>query len=122
MEERSLDAQADVGGCTTYAQHGISLNDPIKSNYGWSPLKPINPPPEPRAAHSADVIGGSKIYIFAGWNGRKALNDLHVLETDKLKWTEVSTANVPFERNNVGWNHIQKHYCISFCLLSMPLL
>ena len=36
-----------------------------------------------RAAHSCDKVGNS-LYIFGGWNGKKALNDLYVLDLDKL--------------------------------------
>jgi hypothetical protein len=36
-----------------------------------------------RAAHSCDKVG-SCLYIFGGWNGKKALNDLYVLDLDKL--------------------------------------
>ena len=28
---------------------------------------------------------GDFLYIFGGWNGKKALNDLYVLDLDKLK-------------------------------------
>ena len=38
-----------------------------------------------RAAHSCDKVGNS-LYIFGGWNGKKALNDLYVLDLDKLTW------------------------------------
>ncbi len=38
-----------------------------------------------RAAHSCDKVGNS-LYIFGGWNGKKALNDLYVLDLDKLIW------------------------------------
>lgn len=36
-----------------------------------------------RAAHSCDKVGNN-LYIFGGWNGKKALNDLYVLDLDKL--------------------------------------
>ena len=38
-----------------------------------------------RAAHSCDKVGNC-LYIFGGWNGKKALNDLYVLDLDKLIW------------------------------------
>ena len=38
-----------------------------------------------RAAHSCDKVGNF-LYIFGGWNGKKALNDLYVLDLDKLIW------------------------------------
>uniref|UniRef100_A0A0G4GSZ3 BTB domain-containing protein n=1 Tax=Chromera velia CCMP2878 TaxID=1169474 RepID=A0A0G4GSZ3_9ALVE len=56
--------------------------------------------PGPRAAHSCDIIGDTKLFVFGGWNGKKALNDLHILDVDKKKWIEVKAANPPTERNN----------------------
>ncbi len=41
--------------------------------------------PGPRAAHSCNLIG-NKMIVFGGWNGKKGLNDLHVLDVDKLEW------------------------------------
>ena len=38
-----------------------------------------------RAAHSCDKVGNS-LYIFGGWNGKKALNDLYALDLDRLIW------------------------------------
>ena len=56
--------------------------------------------PGARAAHSCDVIG-NKLYIFGGWNGKKALNDLHILDTDEQRWYEPDiTGRVPACRNN----------------------
>ena len=36
-----------------------------------------------RAAHSCDKIG-SNLYVFGGWNGKKALNNLTIVDLDKL--------------------------------------
>ena len=30
-----------------------------------------------------------KLYIFGGWDGSKRLNDLYILDTEKMIWTEV---------------------------------
>lgn len=38
-----------------------------------------------RAAHSCDKVGNC-LYIFGGWNGKRALNDLHILDIDKMTW------------------------------------
>ena len=48
----------------------------------------INGGPSPRAAHSCDLIG-NKLFVFGGWNGKSALNDLHVLEFETSKWKQV---------------------------------
>ena len=64
--------------------------------------------PGPRAAHSSDLIG-NKLYVFGGWNGKKALNDLHVLDVDLIDkpdqfeelWSEAfPIGTVPATRNN----------------------
>lgn len=50
----------------------------------YSPLSTNEPPfLGSRAAHSCDKVGNC-LYIFGGWNGKKALNDLFVLDLDKL--------------------------------------
>jgi hypothetical protein len=41
--------------------------------------------PGPRAAHSCNLIG-NRMIVFGGWNGKKGLNDLHVLDIDKMEW------------------------------------
>ncbi|EER02129.1 kelch repeat protein, putative [Perkinsus marinus ATCC 50983] len=56
----------------------------------------------PRAAHSCDVIDGN-LYIFGGWNGKKALNDLYVLDIPTFHWYEVVMPRgtpLPAARNN----------------------
>lgn len=56
--------------------------------------------PGARAAHSCDVISG-KLFMFGGWNGKRALNDLHVLDTEDMKWYEPeTTGRIPACRNN----------------------
>ena len=57
--------------------------------------------PGPRAAHSCDVLDGH-LYVFGGWNGKKALNDLQVLNIATGQWCEVtSTGDLPpSARNN----------------------
>mmetsp|Transcript_74769 Transcript_74769/g.139590 ORF Transcript_74769/g.139590 Transcript_74769/m.139590 type:complete len:512 (+) Transcript_74769:72-1607(+) len=56
--------------------------------------------PGPRAAHSCDVVEG-RLYIFGGWNGKRALNDLHVLDVSTNVWTEVlPNSSAPSARNN----------------------
>ena len=59
-----------------------------------------NESPGARAAHSCDIVGNS-LYIFGGWNGKKALNDLHVLDTEEMQWVEPeATGRIPACRNN----------------------
>lgn len=57
--------------------------------------------PGARAAHSTDVIAGNRVYVFGGWKGMEAINDLFVLETEKMVWKELKLNNPPHGRNNV---------------------
>jgi len=63
----------------------------------WSQPQPSNVPPSKldptkgfRAAHSCDKCGNN-LYIFGGWNGKQALNDLYLLDIEKLEWSEPET-------------------------------
>ena len=75
----------------------------------WSHIKAKNKGPGARAAHSCDLLGNN-LYVFGGWNGKKALNDLHVLNFLNLHWKKmVLTGNGPQPRNN----HSIAMYCQS---------
>lgn len=53
-----------------------------------------------RAAHSCDKVGNN-LYIFGGWNGKQALNDLHILDIENLLWSQPEwEGNIPACRNN----------------------
>ena len=43
--------------------------------------------PSKRANHSSAVVG-TKLCIFGGWDGKKRLNDIFVLDTDTLVWSK----------------------------------
>ncbi len=58
----------------------IPQNDP-PSKYFFTHLKIIGS----RAAHSCDKVHNC-LYIFGGWNGKNALNDLYILDLDRLIW------------------------------------
>jgi hypothetical protein len=57
--------------------------------------------PEPRAAHSTDLINENKLYLFGGWNGKKAMNDLYVIDMETMQCTQLLCENTPSIRNNV---------------------
>ena len=66
----------------------------------WGELESSDEIPGPRAAHSCDLID-NKLYVFGGWNGKKALNDLHILDIASMSWSEVMVVGVPpATRNN----------------------
>ncbi len=53
-----------------------------------------------KAAHSSEIID-NKMYVFGGWNGKKALSDLHVYNYITEAWSEPEvTGNKPGHRNN----------------------
>lgn len=53
-----------------------------------------------RAAHSCDKVG-KFLYVFGGWDGKVALNDLAVLNIDTMEWTQPETMGLtPCNRNN----------------------
>jgi hypothetical protein len=41
--------------------------------------------PGPRAAHSCELIN-DKLFFFGGWNGKKALNDIYILDLENCNW------------------------------------
>ena len=56
--------------------------------------------PGPRAAHSFDILE-NRIVVFGGWNGRKALNDLHIFDFQSESWTQLEmSSDTPSARNN----------------------
>jgi N-acetylneuraminic acid mutarotase len=66
----------------------------------WTHPKMSGAAPGPRAAHSCNVVDG-RLYIFGGWNGKKALNDLHVCVIDTMTWIPFAAAGAaPTARNN----------------------
>ncbi len=56
--------------------------------------------PGPRAAHISALLG-NRFFVFGGWDGKKALNNLHVLDVERIKWLHVVALGVPpSARNN----------------------
>lgn len=87
------------------SQRDCQMNhtDDKRPPYSW--IHPEIPKsPGPRAAHSCDVIG-TKLFLFGGWNGRCALGDLYVFDTQKLRWFHIkqdpeTCGRPPKARNN----------------------
>lgn len=56
--------------------------------------------PGPRAAHSFDILE-NRIIVFGGWNGKRALNDLHIFDFQTGVWQQLEpTPDTPSARNN----------------------
>ncbi|PIA39206.1 hypothetical protein AQUCO_02700409v1 [Aquilegia coerulea] len=58
----------------------------------WSELTSFGDLPSPRDFASASSIGNRKIVMYGGWDGKKWLTDVYILDTMSLEWTELSVA------------------------------
>ncbi|MED6148359.1 G protein alpha subunit [Stylosanthes scabra] len=56
----------------------------------WSELTSFGDLPSPRDFAAAAAVGNRKIVMFGGWDGKKWLSDVYVLDTISLEWTELS--------------------------------
>ncbi|XP_042499703.1 protein GLUTELIN PRECURSOR ACCUMULATION 3 isoform X1 [Macadamia integrifolia] len=58
----------------------------------WSELTSFGDLPSPRDFAAASPIGNRKIVMYGGWDGKKWLSDVYVLDTISLEWTELSVS------------------------------
>ncbi|KAG9131117.1 hypothetical protein Leryth_026366 [Lithospermum erythrorhizon] len=58
----------------------------------WSELTSFGDLPSPRDFAAASAIGNRKIVMYGGWDGKKWLSDVYVLDTISLEWTELSVS------------------------------
>ncbi|KAJ9175422.1 hypothetical protein P3X46_013979 [Hevea brasiliensis] len=56
----------------------------------WSELTSFGDLPSPRDFAAAASIGNRKIVMYGGWDGKKWLSDVYVLDTISLEWMELS--------------------------------
>jgi len=42
--------------------------------------------PNARFNHSANIVGGTKMYVFGGWDGKIYYNDVCVLDLEIMAW------------------------------------
>ncbi|XXG64710.1 hypothetical protein AAC387_Pa05g2591 [Persea americana] len=56
----------------------------------WSELTSYGDLPSPRDFAAASAIGNRKIVMYGGWDGKKWLSDVYVLDTISLEWMELS--------------------------------
>ncbi|XP_074339249.1 protein GLUTELIN PRECURSOR ACCUMULATION 3 isoform X2 [Apium graveolens] len=61
----------------------------------WSELTSFGDLPSPRDFAAASAIGNRKIVMYGGWDGKKWLSDVFVLDTISLEWTELSVSGAP---------------------------
>nr|GMC96125.1 host cell factor [Ipomoea batatas]GME19176.1 host cell factor [Ipomoea batatas] len=58
----------------------------------WSELTSFGDLPSARDFAAASAIGNSKIVMYGGWDGKKWLSDVYILDTISLEWTELSVS------------------------------
>ncbi|CAI0560385.1 unnamed protein product [Linum tenue] len=62
----------------------------------WSELASFGDLPSPRDFAAASAVGNQKIVMLGGWDGKKWLSDVYVLDTTSLEWTELAvTGTLP---------------------------
>ncbi|ONK57169.1 uncharacterized protein A4U43_C10F17310 [Asparagus officinalis] len=62
----------------------------------WSELTTYGDLPTPREFAAASAIENRKIIMYGGWDGKKWLSDVYVLDTMSLEWMELSiTGSAP---------------------------
>ena len=42
--------------------------------------------PPGRFNHSSNIVGGTKMYVFGGWDGKNYFNDIYVLDLEIMAW------------------------------------
>ncbi|CAM8961950.1 unnamed protein product [Rhodiola kirilowii] len=55
----------------------------------WSELTSFGDLPSPRDFAAASAIGNRKIVMYGGWDGKKWLSDVYILDTISLEWMEL---------------------------------
>ncbi|CAN8316638.1 unnamed protein product [Cochlearia groenlandica] len=58
----------------------------------WSELTSFGDLPTPRDFSAAAAIGNQKIVLCGGWDGKKWLSDVYVMDTMSLEWLELSVS------------------------------
>ncbi|XP_062173890.1 protein GLUTELIN PRECURSOR ACCUMULATION 3 isoform X2 [Alnus glutinosa] len=58
----------------------------------WSELTSFGDLPSPRDFAAASAIGNQKIVMYGGWDGKRWLSDVYVLDTISLEWMELSVS------------------------------
>ncbi|KAE9619277.1 putative kelch-type beta propeller, galactose oxidase, beta-propeller [Lupinus albus] len=58
----------------------------------WSELTSFGDLPSPRDFAAASAVGNRKIVMYGGWDGKKWLSDVYVLDTISLEWMELSVS------------------------------
>ena len=60
--------------------------------------------PEARSGHSLVAVQ-HQLVLAGGWNAMTQFDDLHIFDTQALKWTRIETASGPERWGSPRWNH-----------------
>ncbi|XP_020087855.1 acyl-CoA-binding domain-containing protein 5 isoform X1 [Ananas comosus] len=79
----------------------------------WSELTSFGDLPSPREFAAASAIGNRKIVMYGGWDGKKWLSDVYILDTISLEWRELSVSgSVPPPRCGHSATMVEKRLLI----------
>ncbi|URE28108.1 Kelch motif [Musa troglodytarum] len=79
----------------------------------WSELTSYGDLPSLREFAAASAIGNRKIVMYGGWDGKKWLSDVYILDTISLEWMELSiTGSVPQPRCGHSATMVEKRLLI----------
>ena len=45
-----------------------------------------------RYGHTTNLVEGTKMFVFGGWNGKEYYNDLYVLDLEVMAWFRPETS------------------------------
>ncbi|KAJ3683454.1 hypothetical protein LUZ60_013681 [Juncus effusus] len=79
----------------------------------WSELTSFGDLPSPREFAAVSAIGTRKVVMYGGWDGKKWLSDVYVMDTMSLEWTELSiTGSVPPARCGHSATMVEKRLLV----------
>nr|POE50768.1 dynein regulatory complex subunit 7 [Quercus suber] len=92
----------------------------------WSELTSVGDLPSPRDFAAASALGNQKIVMYGGWDGKRWLSDVYVLDTISLEWMELSVSGpLPPPRCGHTATMVEKRLLVyggrgevAFCLLT----
>ncbi|XP_057804192.1 protein GLUTELIN PRECURSOR ACCUMULATION 3 isoform X2 [Salvia miltiorrhiza] len=99
-----------VGGLVL---RGIYLFFLVTDIWQWSELTTFGDLPSSRDFAAASAVGNNKIVMYGGWDGKKWLSDVYVLDTISLEWMELSVSGtIPPPRCGHSVTMIEKRLLI----------
>ncbi|KAK3241376.1 hypothetical protein CYMTET_48854 [Cymbomonas tetramitiformis] len=69
--------------------NGLYMLDTEADTMSWTSPKTFGDIPSPRENHSATMISSSAMAVVGGWDGKKWLNDIFILDVENMSWTRI---------------------------------